>query len=75
MRQRMNNGFIMVTAQYDNMPAWIRSETIESVIDNAEQRDGEHVKLACRTVNYAGRSINVLETCEEILDRIRSAEL
>ena len=71
----MNNGFIMVTAQYDNMPAWIRSETIESVIDNAEQRNGEQVKLTCRTVNYAGRSINVLETCEEILDRIRSAEL
>lgn len=42
----MNNGFIMVTAQYDNMPAWIRSETIESVIDNAEQRNGEQVKLA-----------------------------
>ena len=53
----------MVTAQYDNMPAWIRSETIESVIDNAEQRNGEQVKLACRTVNYAGSSINVLETC------------
>ena len=69
----MNNGFIMVTAQYDNMPAWIRSETIESVIDNAEQRNGEQVKLACRSVNYAGRSINVLETCEEIFDRIRSA--
>ena len=71
----MNNGFIMVTAQYDNMPAWIRSETIESVIDNAEQRNGGQVKLACRTVNYAGRSINVIETCEEILDRIRIAEL
>lgn len=71
----MNNGFILVTAQYDNMPAWIRSATIESVIDNAEQRNGEQVKLACRTVNYAGRSINVLETCEEILDRIRIAEL
>ena len=71
----MNNGFIMVTAQYDNMHAWISSETIESVIDNAEQRNGEQVKLACRTINYAGRSINVLENYEEILDRIRSAEL
>jgi hypothetical protein len=65
----------MVTAQYDGKPAYIRSETIESVIDNAEQKDGETIRLACRTINYAGRSINVIDEAEDILDKIYNAEL
>lgn len=67
--------FIKVTAQYDNMPAYIRSNTIESVLDNAEQKDGEQIRFACRTINYSGRSINVVESIDEIMNQIWESEL
>jgi len=71
----VSKDFIEVTALYDGKKAAIRAEYIESAIDNAEDRNGEEIKLACRTINYAGRSINVIESCDEILDMIFHAEL
>ena len=67
--------FIEVTAQYDGRKAAIRAELIESVTDNAEQSDGETIRMECRTVNYSGRSINVIESYDEIMDMIYKAEL
>ena len=67
--------FIEVTAQYDGMKACIRAACIEGVTDNAEQRDGESVRLACRTIFYSGRSINVTEEYEDICNMIYNAEL
>ena len=67
--------FIEVTAQYDGMKAAIRASCIEGVTDNAVQSDGECIKMECRTINYAGRSINVTESYDEIMDMIYNAEL
>ena len=67
--------FIEVTAQYDGRKACIRAACIESVMDNAEQKDGESIRLECRTINYSGRSINVIESYEEIIDMIYKAEM
>ena len=67
--------FIEVTAQFDGKKAIIRAACIESVTDNAEQKDGETIRLASRTIHYAGRSINVLESYEDIVDMIWNAEL
>ena len=64
--------FIEVTAQYDGRKACIRSACIEGVTDNAEQRDGECIKPACRTIFYAGRSLNVIEGYKEICDIINN---
>ncbi len=67
--------FIEVTAQYDGRKACIRAACIEGVTDNAEQRDGETIRLESRTIFYAGKSINVTESYEEILNMIWNAEL
>lgn len=67
--------FIEVTAQYDGKKACIRASLIEGVTDNAEQRNGECVNFACRTIYYAGRSINVIESYDEIVEMIYHAEL
>ena len=67
--------FIEVTAQYDGKKAIIRVACIEGVTDNAEQKDGETIRLASRTIFYAGRSINVIESYDELLDMIWNAEL
>lgn len=67
--------FIEVTAQFDGKKAIIRAACIESVMDNAEQKDGETIRLACRTINYAGRSINVVESYDDIINMIWNAEL
>ena len=67
--------FIEVTAQYDGKKAAIRSTCIEGVSDNAEDRNGESVRFSCRTVYYSGRSIDVTESYEEIMEKIYSAEL
>ena len=67
--------FICVTAQYDGKPALIRAALIEGVTDNAESSNGEEVHFECRTVFYAGRSINVTESLEEIADMIYKAEM
>ena len=62
--------FIEVTAQYDGRKACIRAACIEGVTDNAEQKDGETIRLESRTIFYAGKSINVTESYEEILNMI-----
>ena len=67
--------FIEVTAQYDSRKACIRASLIEGVTDNAEQRDGEKVLLESRTIYYAGHSINVIESYDEIVEMIYHAEL
>ena len=67
--------FIEVHALYDGKPACIRAASIESVTDNAEVNTGEEIRLACRTVNYAGRSINVTESYDEIVEMIWRAEV
>lgn len=67
--------FIEVTAQYDGKKACIRASLIEGVTDNAEQRNGENVSFECRTIYYAGHSINVTETYDEIIEMIYHAEL
>lgn len=67
--------FIEVTAQYDGRKACIRASLIEGVTDNAEQKNGENVSFECRTIYYAGHSINVIETYDEIVEMIYNAEL
>mgnify|MGYP007038225017 CR=1 FL=1 len=67
--------FIEVTAQYDGGKAVIRAACIEAVTDNMEDRNGECVKPACRTIYYAGHSINVTESYEEIIEMIWRAEV
>lgn len=67
--------FIEVTAQYDGKKAIIRAATIEAVTDNAEDKNGESIRLACRTIFYAGQTINVIESYDEIVDMIYQAEL
>lgn len=67
--------FIEVTAQYDGRKACIRAACIEGVTDNAEDRNGENIKLESRTIFYSGHSINVTEGYEEILDMIWRAEM
>lgn len=67
--------FIEVTAQYDGKKACIRASTIEAVTDNAEDVNGESVKFESRTIFYAGRSINVLESYDDIVDMIYKAEM
>lgn len=66
--------FIEVTAQYDGKRASIRSSCIEAVTENAEDRNGERVSFPCRTIWYAGKSINVLESYDEILQMMYEAE-
>lgn len=67
--------FIEVTAQYDGRKAIIRSACIEAVTDNAEQKDGETIRLESRTIYYSGHTINVLESYDDILNMIWNAEL
>ena len=67
--------FIEVTAQYDGRKACIRAACIEGVTDNAEDRNGESVRLESRTIFYSGRSINVTESYDEIIDMIYRAEM
>lgn len=67
--------FIEVTAQYDGKKACIRASCIEAVTDNAELKDGETIRLASRTIFYSGRSINVVESYDEIINMIWNAEL
>ena len=67
--------FIEVTAQYDGKKAIIGVACIEGVTDNAEQKNGETISMASRTIYYAGRSINVIESYDELLDMIWNAEL
>lgn len=63
-------GFIEVTAIYDLRKACIRIDCIESVTDNAEEVRGDSIKLECRTIFYAGHSIDVTESYEDIVQMI-----
>mgnify|MGYP007115358433 CR=1 FL=1 len=67
--------FIEVTAKYDGRKACIRAACIEGVTDNAEDRNGESVRLESRTIFYSGRSINVTESYDDIIAMIYRAEM
>lgn len=67
--------FIEVTAQYDGRKACIRASCIEAVTDNAEERNGELVTMESRTIYYAGNTLNVTESYDEIIDMIYNAEI
>lgn len=67
--------FIEVTAQYDGRKACIRAACIEGVTDNAEDRNGEQVRMESRTIFYAGRSINVTESYDDIIAMIYRVEM
>lgn len=67
--------FIEVTAQYDGRKACIRAACIEAVTDNAEERNGERVTMESRTIYYAGHTLNVTESYDEIIDMIYNAEI
>lgn len=72
---RIPKGFIELCAQYDKKPLIVRTDLIESVSDNAEVRDGETIQLACRTVNYGGRSVHVTDSYEDILNKMYLSDL
>ncbi len=67
--------FIEVTALYDGKKAAIRVACIDSVIDNSEQKMEYGVKPACRTINYGGYSIDVIDSYDDICEKIYQAEL
>lgn len=69
------NGFIEVTSLYDGKKALIRVEEIIAVLDNAQRRVDYGVKPACRTIEYSGTSLDVVETFDEICEMIWKAEL
>ncbi len=67
--------FIELHAMYDGKRACIRAASIDSVLENAEEVDGGCMKKACRTVNYSGHSIDVVESYDSIIDMIWEAEM
>ena len=70
-----STGFIEVTSLYDGRKAFIRSECITSVEDNAEEKEGYKFKPSHRTILYGGEFLDVTESLADIMDMIRSAEL
>lgn len=72
--------FIELTSIYDGRKCCVRAVLIEAVIDNAPETAtfaGEEltVKPSCRTVQFSGSSIDVMESYDEICSMIYSAEL
>ena len=67
--------FIEVTSLYDGKKASIRAASIDAVLDNAQEKQEYGVKPACRTINYAGNQLDVIESYEDICNMIYQAEL
>ena len=67
--------FIEVTSIYDGRKAAIRASCIDSVIDNAAEKQDFGMKPECRRINYSGGYLDVSESYEEICGMIYSAEL
>ena len=74
----LSKDFIEVHALVDGKVASIRAESIDAVLDNSELKNeyGYVEKPECRTIDYAGgRSLDVKETYEDIMNMIWNAEL
>lgn len=67
--------FIEVTCLYDRKKAFIRTACIEAVLDCAAEKDGCGIKYDHRIINYSGRSLDVIESLEEICNMIYKSEL
>ena len=73
----LSHDFIEVTALVDGRKASIRAEVIDAVLDNADEVNdfGRVVRPECRTINYSGHSLDVVESYDEIMNMIWNAEL
>lgn len=69
------SNFIEVHALYDGKIAAIRADCIESVFDNSESNIDGAIRPECRTITWGGRSLDVTEEYEEIMNKIWNAEL
>lgn len=67
--------FIEVTSVYDGRKAAIRAACIDSVVDNAEERQDFGVKPEYRRICYGGIYFDASESYDEICEMICSAEL
>ena len=67
--------FIEVTSIYDGKKAAIRTSCIDSVVDNAAEKQDFGIKPEHRRINYGGGYLEVSESYEEICGMIYSAEL
>ena len=73
----MNNlkEFIEVTSIYDGKKAAIRAAWIDSVVDNAAEKQDFGVKPEHVRINFGGSYLDVSESYEDICDMIYKAEL
>ena len=67
--------FIEVTSLYDGKKACIRAASIDAVLDNVPEKQDYGMKPACRTINYAGHNLDVIESYDDICEMIYQAEL
>lgn len=67
--------FIEVTSIYDGRKAAIRAACIDSVVDNAAEKQDFGVKPECRRVNFGGSYLDVSESYEDICAMIYKAEI
>lgn len=67
--------YIEVTAISDRRTALIRTDLIEAILDNAEEKTGGYVRLACRTIKFAGTSLDVVESLEEIKELLKCSDI
>ena len=67
--------FIYVTSVIDGRKSMIRAACIDSVVDNAEERQDYGVKPEHRRINFGGSYLDVSESMDEICDMIYKAEL
>ena len=67
--------FIEVTSIYDGKKAEIRVACIDSVVDNAEERQDFGIKPECRRINFGGSYLDVSESYDDICNMIYQAEL
>lgn len=73
----MNNlkEFIEVTSIYDGRKAAIRVACIDSVVDNAEEKQDFGMKPECRRINFGDGYLDVSESYDDICNMIYQAEL
>lgn len=70
------SGFIEVHALCDGKIASIRADCVDAVFDNDAQNVDGATKPPCRSILFSGgRSIDVTESYEEIMNMIWNAEL
>lgn len=67
--------FIEVTSIYDGRKAVIRASCIDSVVDNASEKQDFGVKPEHRRITYCGIYLEVSESLDEICSMIYEAEL